>query len=524
MAGFFENFTSGFNNNFSRITRSLRNIGNFGMEYQDMVIKDSMAIGASEAAMRERFGFNQDDEDFVYSIASQDTSLTKYIAYFDKDYPTKRDFLKAFSLNSEIEYILDTLCDEAIVYDSKNFFARPSAMNLELKDEILKKLHENFKKLYILHNFADGISPWQYFRKLIVEGFIAFEIIYSTDGTQIIGFKELDPVSLTPAIDNEGGEKVQIWWQYYGEVPRQRKLLDNQIIYISYAKSNTVSRVSYCERLIRSYNLLKIMEHTRIIWNVMNSQYRIKMTVPIGSRSPQKAKQTLGELMSVYKEQIELDTTSGELSINGRPELQFYKNYLFPQMGGDSTKVETINPQGPNLNVMDSVVYFYNKLRQDSKIPYNRFSSRFSIGSGNPFKIGAEGAERDEVRFGKFITRLRSVYQEILIKPMWIQMCLDFPSLRNDPQFKSQLGLKFESDDLFGESKEIEQLTTQVDFISAMGEIKELKGDEEVQYLEQDFLITQYLDLPEIDKSLNKIYKDKREEANKDEGKEEESE
>lgn len=512
MAGFLDNI-SRFNPNISRIIKSLNNLGSFGMNYQDMVIRDSMAIGASEAAMRERFGFNQEDEDFIYSIAAQDTSITKYIAYFDKDYPTKRDFLKAFALNAEVEYILDTICDEAIVYDTKNFFSRPSIMNLELKDEVISKLHENFKKLYILHNFTDGISPWQHFRKLMVEGFIAFEIIYSTDGKNIIGFKELDPVSLTPAIEpDEKGEKRQIWWQYYGETPRQRKLLDNQIIYISYARSNSVSRVSYTERLIRSYNLLKIMEHSRIIWNVMNAQYRIKMTVPIGTKSPQKAKQTLGELMSLYKEDIKLDTTSGELAINGRPEIQFYKNYLFPQQGGDSTKVETINPQGPNLNIMDSVVYFYNKLRQDSKIPYNRFASRFGTGGGNPFKIGADGAERDEVRFGKFVTRLRSIFQEILIKPMWIQMCLDFPELKDDPQFKSQLGLRYESDDLFGESKEIEHLITQVDFINAMAEIKEMKGDEETQYLEQDFLIDQYLDVPEVDKRLNRIYKEKKEE------------
>ena len=66
----------------------------------------------------------------------------------------------------------------------------------------------------------------------------------------------------------------------------------------------------------------------------MNAQYRIKMTVPIGSKAPQKAKETLGELMSVYKEDIKLDTTSGELAINGRQDLQFYKNYLFTQQGG----------------------------------------------------------------------------------------------------------------------------------------------------------------------------------------------
>ena len=516
MAGFLDNIGK-INPNISRILKTISGLGSFGMEYKDMVIEDSMAIGATEASMRERFGFTDQDEDFIYSIASQDTTNRKYIAYFDKDYPVKRDFLKTFALNAEIEYILDTICDEGIVYDEKNFFCHPAMMNMDLKDDVVKALRKNFRKLYVLHNFTNGITGWQYFRQLLVEGFLSFEIIYSSDGKDIVGFKELDAASLTPAVERKSdGTRETIWWQYYGETTRQRKLLDAQVIYISYAKANTVSRVSYTERLIRSYNLLKIMEHSRIIWNVMNAQYRIKMTVPIGSKAPQKAKETLGELMSVYKEDIKLDTTSGELAINGRPDLQFYKNYLFPQSGGEGVKVETLNAQGPNLNVMDSVVYFYNKLRQDSKIPYNRFSSRFGVGSNNSFKSGAEGAERDEVRFAKFVTRLRSIFQEIMVKPLWIQMCLDFPDLKDDPEFRSQIGVKFESDNLFGESREIEQLIKKIDFITGLGEIKETVNEEEVQFFDQDFMIERWLDLPYDDIQMNKNYVKKADEKGKE--------
>lgn len=533
MAGFLDNIEK-FNPNVSRILKSIRDLGSFGMDYKDMVIQDSMAIGISEANLRERFGFSQDDEDFIYSIAAQDTTVRKYIAYFDKDYPFKRDFLRTFSLNAEIEYILDTICDESIVYDEKNFFCHPALVNMDLKDEVIEKLRKNFRKLYVLHNFANGLTAWQYFRQLLVDGFLAFEIIYSNDGKEIVGFKELDAISLTPGVEKKpDGTRDTIWWQYYGETTRQRKLLDAQVIYISYAKGNTVARTSYCERLIRSYNLLKIMEHSRIIWNVMNSQYRIKMTIPIGSKSPQKAKETLGELMSVYKEDIKLDTSSGELAINGRPDIQFYKNYLFPQQGGESPKVETINNTGPNLNIMDSVVYFYNKLRQDSKIPYNRFSARMGTGAGNTFKIAAEGSERDEVRFAKFITRLRSIFQEIITKPLWIQMCLDFPELKNDSEFRSQIGIKYESDNTFGESREIEQLLKKIDFVNSLGEIKESVNDEEVQYFDQNFLIERYLGLSNDDRLTNQSYKERAEakgevsepaEAPEEEGGEEEKE
>jgi hypothetical protein len=514
MAGFIDNFSQR-NPNMGRILRTVSKIGSFGMEYKDLVVKNSQAIGVSEAAMRQKLSLTDSDEDFIFNLAAQDTSNRKYIAYFDKDYPFKRDFLRSFALNAEIEWILDILADEAIVYDDRNFCCNLSLVNLDLKDEVADSLRENFRKIYVSHGFNNGISAWQYFRQFLIDGFLSFEIVYSDSGKQIVGFKELDPTSLTPSIERgPGGEAVQIWYQYFNDSVRERKLYDAQVIYISFAKGNTTSRTSYVERLIRSHNLLKIMEHTRIIWNVMNASFRLKMTIPVGSRSPQKAKETLGELMTMYKEDIKLNTDSGELSVNGRPNLQFYKNYLFPVQGGESPKIETINSGGPNLNVIDAVVYFFNKLKADSKIPFNRFAAR-SGGTVGTYKIGAESAERDEIRYNKFINRIRSIYQEILLKPLWIQMTLDHPELDNDPVFRSQLGVKFNSDNQFGESKEIEQLIKKIDFISGLSEIKEKKGDEEIPYFSQDFLINKFLDLTNEDKRVNDIYKKKEEEEGK---------
>jgi hypothetical protein len=513
MAGFIDDLSQR-NPNIGRILKTVSKIGSFGMEYKDLVVKNSQAIGVSEAMMRERMGLTDSDEDFIFSLASQDTTNRKYIAYFDKDYPFKREFLRSFALNAEIEWILDILADEAIVYDDRNFCCSLSLVNMDLNEDVVESLRSNFRKIYISHGFNNGISAWQYFRQFLIDGFLAFEIVYSDTGKEIVGFKELDPTSLTPTTErNPSGETIPIWIQYYGDNVRERKLYDSQVIYISFAKGNSASRTSYCERLIRSHNLLKIMEHTRIIWNVMNASFRIKMTIPVGSRSPQKAKETLGELMSMYKEDIKLNTESGELSINGRPNLQFYKNYLFPVQGGESPKVETINSAGPNLNIIDAVVYFFNKLKADSKIPFNRFAAR-SGGTVGTYKIGAESAERDEIRYNKFINRIRSIYQEIMLKPLWIQMTLDHPELSNDAVFRSQLGIKWNSDNQFGESKEIEQLIKKIDFISGLSEIKEKKGEEENPYFSQDFLIDKFLGLTNEDRRVNEIYKKRDEEEN----------
>jgi hypothetical protein len=517
MAGFISDIlTNG--GSFTKILSRIKNVPSFGMKYEDMIVKNSQAISRAEGEFLEKGGgLGDEDTEYIYAIADRDTGGKKYIGYFDSQYPFKRDFLKKFALNSEIEWILDTMCDEGIVYDDKNFFCHPSLFSLDLKDDVIESIRENFKIIYTLIGFSNKITAWEYFRDLLIEGIIAFEIIYSDTGKKIIGFKRLDPVSLVPSIKiNEKGEKIPVWYQYVGDPNMSKELMDNQIIYISYTSGTNISRISYTERLIRSYNLLRIMEQTRIIWNVMNASYRLKFVVPVGTRSQQKAKETLGELMALYKEEIKMDATSGELTVNGRPNIQFFKNYLFPQQGGQGPTVSRLNAAGPDLSSTEVLTYFVNKLKQDSKIPFSRFAAR-SGGAGGQFKIAAESAERDEVRFSKFLNRLRSIFQEIVIKPLWIQMCLDYPELKEDLVFASQLGVKFNSDNIFGQSIEIENTIKSIDFINGMMDLKEKSGDEEISYFSQDFLIKRWLDLSAEDLRLNKLYLEKEEEEAKKE-------
>jgi hypothetical protein len=66
---------------------------------------------------------------------------------------------------------------------------------------------------------------------------------------------------------------------------------------------------------------------------------------------------------------------------------------------------------------------------------------------------------RDEIRFTNFIRRIRTIFKEILIKPLRIQMVLDFPELKDDPFFNSNLKLKFNSNDLFEKWKWLNNLS-----------------------------------------------------------------
>ena len=503
MAGFLDRLTN--NTLFNNIQSRVREIANLGMRYDDMVVKNSQAIGSTEGKFLKQGILG--DEAMMYSLAMSDTSIKKYIAYFDKEYAARRDFLRKFSMNGEVQWILDTITDEAIVQDDQQYFCYVSQMNDDIKQDVLDAYEDNFKKLYTYWHFNDDITAWQYFYQLLVDGFLAFEIIYDNKGEKIIGFKELDAATLMPAVEKQpDGTFKNIWWQNQQDAQLKRKLYDSQIIYISYAKGNTISRVSYVERLVRSFNLLRIMEHTRIIWNVMNSSFRLKMVVPIGTKSPQKAKESLGELMSIYKEDIKLDSESGELFINGRPNIQFYKNYMFPSKNGEQTDISVIGGEGPDLSNMDPLNYFSNNLKMDSKIPMGRWNR---AEGGGQFSMSADAIDREEIRFSKFINRLRSIFQEIMTKPLYLQMVLDYPDLADDEMFKSSVGVRFNKDNIFEDLKEMELYQKRLDFITAMKAVKTRKKGEEVDYFHPEFLIQNYLKLPKSMIDINQKFWDK---------------
>jgi hypothetical protein len=233
----------------------------------------------------------------------------------------------------------------------------------------------------------------------------------------------------------------------------------------------------------------------------------LKFIIPIGTQSPQKAMQTLGQLMANYKEDININDNSGELTVNGRPKVQFYKNYLFPEKDGVSPEISSLNSSGPDFNVMENVLYFFNKLKMDSKIPYARFASK----SGTPatYQVSIDQLERDEIRFEKFLRRLRSIFQELLVKPLYIQMCLDNPELSRDKSFKANIGLNYHRDSEFEEMVEMSGYAKRSEFIKGLEELKVKVGEEDKAYFDPDFLVQRFLGLNPDQIKMNEKYKEK---------------
>lgn len=473
------------------VRKILKDLSNLGMVYDDMIIRNSRAVGFTENQMGYTFNPMGSDHDDMYSIFASlsltDTSLKKNISIFDSDYEKKRDELRTYAVQDEIEDILDVITDEAIVFDESNYMAY-AHFNGHIANSIEDEIGDVYNNIYNYFGFNDSIQPWNYFRKWLVDGYLAFEIIYNDKQTEIIGFKELDPISLMPGVDSDTGKKQ--WVQYKGQGAKERKLWDSQIIYISYSQVNSPMRISYVERLIRSFNLLRIMETTRIIWAVSNASFKTQFIIPVGGKSKTRAKQSLAQLMNSYREVVDFNYESGEIQTNGKPMIPFNKEYWLPSKDGESPEISTVGGDGPDLGDTESLKYFADRLKMASKIPFSRFDKE----GGNTYDMDASGMLRDEIKFGKFISRLRSLFQEILIKPTYIQMCINHPELNNDVSFKSGLGLKFVKDNVFEEMKEMELQTKRVDFIGNLKTQLSTMDAEmtEIPYFDLGFLVKRY--------------------------------
>lgn len=475
MAGFIDRISGIAKNN--TISDKIKLLTKIGVRYSDEIVHQSIALGPTEAQFMEQGDVTPEMQ---FALAMSDIGDKKYIAIYDKEYRNKRDFLRKFALNDEVEWAVDTICDESIILDDQNFFCRPVIdvnflSDNEVATKIKTSLTVNFKRIYTYFNFQHGILALQLFKQWLIDGFLAFEIIYNTEETSIIGFKQLDPLSLEPRAEKgPDGKIMKIWVQYPEEQKLTRVLPDSKVIYISFAKGNFISRVSYIERLVRSHNLLRLMEHTRVIWNIMNSTFRMKMVVPVGTQSKQRSQESLNELLAKYKEDVYLDFDSGELLVNGKASMQFYKNYLFPKKDGDSPEIESVSNDGPELTDTDIIDFFFRKFKLASKIPSNRF---LRDGTATVY-LNADGLDLEERAFGRFINKLRSIYAEIMTKPLMLQMMLDHPELKDNELFISSIGIKYHSDANFEELKTMEIMQKRIDHVSALQGIMNDDGSE----------------------------------------------
>ena len=494
----------------NKIAKFFSNMSRLGMTYDDKVIDNMRAIPADKNFIpKDEQMINQDL--FTQLNSSWKVKQNQDKNFFEKDYPQKREALRKLALQPELEDILDVMTNESIVYDTDlTYFAEPFIevqelhdVKKELRGKIEDEMGKYFRKFYKMLNWK--YAAWDDFKRWLVEGILAFEIVYDKldKPTEIIGIIPIDPATLTKKYDNN----KWYWIQYKGIQGKERTLLDSQIIYVPYQETNCINRVSYLERLIRPFNIYRIVEQAQLIWTITNASYKMKFTIPVKGMNKTLGMQTLNSAMNRYKEDIKFMGDTGEITINGQSTMPFNKEYWFPENDSGSPSIETLGGDGPELNDNDQLKYHKNNLYKISKIPLSRFDQE----SGETwFGADATSVARTEIDFARFVNRLRNQFAQVILKPLKLQLALSIPELQENRPFLEAISLQYKSYNLFEEMMEMELMQKRVEFIQSMKESMvdcDVDGNE-IKYFSSKFLVQKYLKYSSEDIKLNKKLKE----------------
>lgn len=492
----------------NKISKLLYKLSHYGINYSDDVYKNMQAIPADKHLMNkfDQMSLYGGYQDFFNKYQNGEEEN----AFHLKTLEEKRAILRRMAMQPELEEILDIVSNEAIVYDKDESYVCEPYIDQELLDDLLdakneefnKSLVTNFKSIYTLLNWKK--DAWNHFRKWLIDGVIAFEIVYDNIESPklIIGIVEIDVATLTKVVK----DGITTWVQYKGQTGKQRVLLDSQIIFVKYEDTGISTRQSYLERLIRPFNIYRIIEQAQTIWTVGQSSFKTVFTIPIGGMNRARGMQTLNAAMNRYKEDISFNTETGDLLVNGKMNIPFNKEYFVPENEVGSPKIETLTDGGPSLINNDQLKYHESKLYKISKVPASRFNTedRASWFGTDPTQM-----LRDEINFSRFILRLLNDFCQIIVKPIQIQLALSLPNINGDKRILDAINVKFNSYNQFEELMEaaLDERRAQAIMTISQSLMMNMPDGSQECYLAFGYLVRKYMNMSETDIEENDKYK-----------------
>lgn len=473
-------------------SRLLRNLSSWGMKYDDMILRNTVGVNMNEDPYSQKDGTFYD----VFSQKAVSTVLNrKSIPYLDRSYNDKRRILREYSIKDYLRDYVSRVAEEAIIYSERDF-CYPKNISTSYSQEIKDKYQECFEKIYNRYVFNDGISGFNLMKDFLIDGYVAVEIVWDDQKQNIVYFNRLKPETLVPAYEPNIGN---LWIQFPEDPQLRRIFLDSQIVFISYSTQNDYTEISYLEGLIKPYNQFKVIEQSRIMFNIINATLFQKFVIPVKGLSRQRAEEQIGQLISDYSEEVEWDDTLGTVQINGSKHLPYNKQYWFPEGEGGTPTMELVSQTGHNLNEDLILTHFLKALKLASKIPFQRFDE--TTGGGTIYEeVGS--MTRDEVIFGNFINRIRANFKELIVKPLRLQMCMEFPELKDDEVFQNECDIVFNVNQIFENWRKLTNMEKKAAIVTNL--LALMKDDK--PYFHIDYLMEKVWGLTQEEKNENESY------------------
>ena len=221
--------------------------------------------------------------------------------------------------------------------------------------------------------------------------------------------------------------------------------------------------LSYLHKGIKVLNQLRMIEDSLVIYRISRAPERRIFYIDVGNLPKQKAETYLREVMGRYRNKLVYDANTGEIR-DDRKYMSMMEDFWLPRReGGRGTEITTL-PGGQNLGELTDVQYFQTKLYKALNVPAGRLDSQQQFNIGRSAEI-----TRDELKFTKFVGKLRKKFSDIFNDTLKTQLILKSVITPEDwDDMKEHIQYDYLYDNHFTELKNLEMMTEKLNVIAAM--------------------------------------------------------
>ncbi len=397
---------------------------------------------------------------------------------------------RSLALQQEIDEAVQEIVNEAIITDNSKPSVSIILDDVELSAGIKNKIRDEFD--YILSLLKFKTQGYGVFRKWYVDGRLYYHKVVdeSSANKGIVQLVPIDPINIKlireikkskdgradvyelsdveeyflysrrPFMEIKGGDKTT----QQSSSSHGLRINKEAVTHVSSGLLSADAKLvlSYLYKAIKPFNNVKLMEDSVIIYRVTRAPERRIFYVDVGNLPKGKAEQYLKDIMNRFRNKVVYDVNKG--TINNRKKFQtMMEDYWLPRReGGRGTEVSTL-PGGQNLGELEDVEYFKNKLYRSLNVPLSRFMQE-----GGAFNIGrTTEITRDEIKFSKFISRLRKSFSSLFDDILKTQLILKkVITIEEWDEIEQSITYDFLEDNYFQELKELEVNNDRIEALS----------------------------------------------------------
>jgi len=417
------------------------------------------------------------------------TSAAYYGTYVDLDGTAKNEVelisrYREMAMQPEIESAIDDIINEAIVQDDDGTITNIVLDNLKQSEKIKKAIKDEFQTILRLFNYQNMAQD--IFRRYYIDGRMFYHVIIDRNNPTE-GIKELryiDPRKLRKVREikkqkdeRTGADVMQTVNEYYiyndkvvagsssNYGPVGIRITTDSIVSVvsGLMDSRRAVVLSYLHKAIKPLNQLRMIEDATVIYRISRAPERRIFYIDVGNLPKLKAEQYLRDIMVKYKNKLVYDANTGEVR-DDRKFMSMMEDFWLPRReGGKGTEITTL-PGGQNLGELEDVKYFQKKLYGALSVPISRLEPNQGFSLGRTSEI-----TRDELKFSKFVDRLRNKFTEVFDQALRIQCVLKGICTADEwDLFKEHIYYDFIKDNNFAELKEAELMNQRLSLLGAV--------------------------------------------------------